>query len=217
VTAPERRSPECGPRIVKAPPRIATPDDVSEPDRRDVNELVRRLGDGDAAVAEQLLPLVYDELRGVARALFLAQPAGHTLQPTALVHEAWLKLVGRGQGLESWSHFFSVAARAMRQVLTDHARARRTDRRGKGWRRITLDGDLAGGPRDCDLVDLDDALRRLQQANERHARVVELKLFAGLSSDEIAALLGVTTRTVQLDWRSASAFLRHVLEDGETP
>lgn len=190
---------------------------MSEPDADRVSELVRRLGRGEGAVADELLPLVYEELRGVAHALFLRQPESHTLQPTAVVHEAWLKMAGNARGLEGRSHFFAVAARAMRQVLTDHARARRTHRRGRGWRRVTLDGDVAAGPRDCDLTDLDDALRRLQQANERHARVVELRLLAGLSHAEIAEVLGVTPRTVQMDWRAASAFLRHVLEDPEMP
>lgn len=174
--------------------------------------LVQRLGDGDGAVAEELLPLIYDELRAIANRLFARQPEGHTLQPTAVVHEAWLKLAGGQQNWEGRSHFFSVAARAMRQVLTDHARARRTDRRGRGWHRVTFDDRLAGKP-DYDLVDVDAALQRLAQANERHARVVELRLFAGLSCEEIAGVLGVTSRTIRLDWRAASAWLRHILED----
>jgi RNA polymerase sigma factor (TIGR02999 family) len=189
---------------------------VPEPDPHRVTQLVQRLGDGDAAVAEELLPLVYEQLRTVANAMFLRQPEGHTLQPTALVHEAWLKLAGSEKGLEGRSHFFSVAARAMRQVLTDHARARRTDRRGKGWRRLTFADNLADKPREYDLVDVDDALQRLAQANERLARVVELKLFAGLSLDEMVAVLGVTPRTIQLDWRAARAFLRHILEDPQS-
>ena len=152
----------------------------------------------------------------MADALFARQPKGHTLQPTAVVHEAWLKLAGREQGWEGRSHFFSVAARAMRQVLTDYARARRTDRRGKGWQKVTFDDHLASGRPDCDLVDLDDALQQLAQANERHARVVELRLFAGLSLPEIAAVIGVTARTIQMDWRSARAYLGHVLGGPET-
>ena len=178
-----------------------------------VTQLIQRLNSGDAAVAEELLPLVYDELRAVARALFVWQPQGHTLLPRALVHEAWLKLSGNERGFETRTHFFSVAARAMRQVLTDHARAGLTDKRGKGWRKVTIDDQMAGKQQDYDLVALDDALVHLAQANERHARVVELRLFAGLSLPEIATLLDVTPRTVQLDWRSASAYLRHLLED----
>lgn len=177
-----------------------------------MTELVRRLGDGDAAVAEELLPLVYEQLRGVANALFARQPEGHTLQPTALVHEAWLKLAGSDQGWEGRSHFFAVAARAMRQVLTDCARARRTDQRGKGWHKVTFDDQLGGENRGYDLVDMDDALQHLAEADARLARVVELRLFAGLTTNELAAVLGVTPRTIQLDWRAASAFLRDTLE-----
>ncbi len=177
-----------------------------------VTELVRRLGEGNPVVAEELLPLVYDELRGIANALFQRQHQGHTLQPTAIVHEAWLKLAGSERGWEGRSHFFAVAARAMRQVLTDSARARRTDRRGKGWQRVTLDDRAGAEHRDYDLVDMDDALQQLARANERHARVVELRLFGGLTVDEIAELLGVSPRTIKLDWRSARAWLRLVLE-----
>ncbi len=185
---------------------------MEEPPPQRVTQLVRRLGDGDAAVAEELLPLVYEELRAIANGLFARQPDGHTLQPTALVHEAWLKLAGSDQGWETRSHFFSVAARAMRQVLTDSARARRTDRRGKGWKKVTFGDHLALEQPDYDLVDMDDALQRLSQAYERHDRVVELRLFAGLTVDEVASLLGVTPRTIKLDWRSARAWLRHALE-----
>jgi RNA polymerase sigma factor (TIGR02999 family) len=178
-----------------------------------VTQLIRRLGDGDPAVGEELLPLVYEELRTVAGALFAAQPKGHTLQPTALVHEAWIKLAGSHQGLEGRSHFFSIAARAMRQVLCDSARARRADRRGKGWRKVTFAEGLMGKEQDFDLVDMDEALQRLAAANERHARVVELRWFAGLTFAEVASVLGVTERTCQMDWRSARAFLSHVLAD----
>jgi RNA polymerase sigma factor (TIGR02999 family) len=191
---------------------------LAQPEPHRVTQLILRLGDGDPAVAEELLPLVYDELRGVAQRLFTREPHGHTLQPTALVHEAWLKLAGGDQAWETRSHFFSVAARAMRQVLTDHARARRADKRGggrgggEGWQKVTFDDNVVGKQQTYDLVDIDDALKRLGQANERHARVVELKLFAGLSLPEIAKMLNVTPRTIQLDWRSARAYLGHILE-----
>jgi RNA polymerase sigma factor (TIGR02999 family) len=149
----------------------------------------------------------------VAQRLFTREPRDHTLQPTALVHEAWLKLAGHEPAWETRTHFFSVAARAMRQVLSDHARARRADKRGEGWQQVTFDGDAIGRQQAHDLVDIDDALNRLGQANARHARVVELKLFAGLSLPEIAEMLDLTPRTVQLDWRAARAFLGHILED----
>lgn len=186
---------------------------MPDPASNRVTKLLKRLDTGEASVAEELLPLVYDELRGIANRLFAGQARGHTLQPTALVHEAWLKLAGHEQVWETRGHFFSVAARAMRQVLTDHARALRTERRGKAWRRVTLDDQQLGQERSYDLVDIDDALQGLATANERHGRVVELKLFAGLSLPEIAAVLNVTPRTVQLDWRSARAYLSHVLDE----
>ncbi len=185
---------------------------MTDPSSSRVTELVLRLGAGEAEVADELLPLVYDELRAVADRLFVRQPAGHTLQPTVVVHEAWLKMAGPEPGWEGRSHFFSVAARAMRQVLIDHARARRADRRGRGWQKVTFDERLGGECTDYDLVDLNDALERLAQANERHARVVELRLFAGLTVDEVAEVIGVTPRTIKLDWRSARAWLRHALE-----
>jgi RNA polymerase sigma factor (TIGR02999 family) len=185
---------------------------VPESPERRVTELVRRLSDGDSTVAEELLPLVYDQLCAIANGMFARQPEGHTLQPTALVHEAWLKLAGSGQQWEGRTHFFAVAAKAMRQVLTDHARARRTDRRGKGWRKMTFDEQVIGESKDYDLVDLDDALQNLSLANERYARVVELRLFGGLTVDEVAKELSLTPRTIKLDWRSARAWLRHALE-----
>jgi RNA polymerase sigma-70 factor, ECF subfamily len=177
-----------------------------------VTELVRSLGNGNPSIAEELLPLVYDELRGIANALFARQHQGHTLQPTAVVHEAWLKLAGHKDGWEGRSHFFAVAARAMRQVLTDSARARRTERRGNGWQRVTFEDQVGTEPKDYDLVDLDDALKRLGEANERLARVVELRMFGGLTVDEVAKLLDVTPRTIKLDWRTARAWLRDALE-----
>ena len=185
---------------------------VSDADTRQVTELVRRLGQGGDEVADELLPLVYERLRAIANAQFARQPEGHTLQATAIVHEAWIKLAGGERDWEGRSHFFAVAAKAMRQVLTDYARARRTDRRGQGWRRLTFDESLSSEQPDHDLLDMEDALQRLAEANERHARVVELRLFGGLTVDEIAQLLGVTPRTIKLDWRSARAWLRHALE-----
>lgn len=185
---------------------------MHDPASHDVTRLLGHLGGGDPGVAEQLLPLVYDELHAVAERLFVRQPSGHTLQPTALVHEAWLKLAGSNQDWETRGHFFSVAARAMRQVLTDSARRRRSDRRGGGVHRVTFDDQVVGERDGYELLDIDEALQHLAEANERHARVAELRLFTGMALDEIAKLLGVTLRTVQMDWRAASAYLRHVLE-----
>ncbi|MFO1077285.1 MAG: sigma-70 family RNA polymerase sigma factor [Planctomycetota bacterium] len=184
---------------------------LPEPAARRVTELVRQLGGGDPAIAQELLPLVYDQLRAIAGGIFARQPGGHTLQPTALVHEAWLKLGNSEEGWQTRNHFFAVAARAMRQVLTDHARARRADKRGKGVQKVTFDDQLGAASHDYDLIDVSEAIERLATANERHARVVELRLFAGLTVDEVADVLDLTPRTVKLDWRSARAWLQHAL------
>jgi RNA polymerase sigma factor (TIGR02999 family) len=156
---------------------------------------------------------LYAELRNVAGRLLRHEADGHTLQPTALVHEAWLKLAGE-HGLQPTDrqHFLALAARAMRQVLVDSARRRRAGKRGGGAVNITLSDDVSGVamPLD-DLIAVDDALTRLAANDERLARVVELRFFAGLSEEEIAAALDVTTRTVQRDWVKARAWLHSEL------
>lgn len=200
-------------QVLEATERYAASVASSDPHR--VTELVSRLGEGDAEIADELLPLVYDELRDIANALFSRQPQGHTLQPTALVHEAWLKLAGHEGPLDTKSHFFAVAARAMRQVLTDSARARRANKRNRGQHRITFVDQVGAEDKGYDLVDVDDALRELAEAHERLAKVVELRWFAGLTIDEVAAVLGLTPRTIQLDWRAARAWLRQALEGPE--
>ncbi len=184
--------------------------------RPDVTRLLARMKGGDEGAEEQLLPLVYGELRGLARAVFAGRTAGNTLQPTALVHEAWLKLDGHLGSVEDRRHFFLLAGRAMRQVLADHARARRSQKRGGGAARVTLDTDLnaAAEDRSVDLVDLDDSLRALAERNERHARVAELRLFSGLSIEETAAALDVSARSVDADWAMAKAWLRRELAPG---
>ena len=177
------------------------------PNPTQVTLLLKRLSDGDLPAGEELLPLIYDELRALASGIFRHQTPGHTLQPTALVHEAWLK-VGGEREWDGRQHFFAVAARAMRQVLTDHARRARTEKRGGGRRHVTLDLDEGDGVASgFDLVELDDALEKLGRANERYLRIFELRQLAGLSSEEIAKILDVTPRTVQLGWRAVRAFL----------
>jgi RNA polymerase sigma-70 factor (ECF subfamily) len=164
---------------------------------------------GDAGAAEALLPLVYAELGELARRLFSRERIGHTLQPTALIHEAWVKLTGNLAGIRDRHHFFVIASRAMRQVLTDHARSGRCQKRGDGRPRVTLDETLgmtnAAG---LDFVDLDDSLTRLSILNPRHARVVELRVLGGLTIAETAEVLGVGHATVERDWFTARAWLR---------
>jgi RNA polymerase sigma factor (TIGR02999 family) len=177
----------------------------------EVTRLLRKWSAGDKDALEKLLPLVYDELRRRAGAYLRAERAGHTLQPTALVHEAYLKLVG-GDAIE-WkdrAHFFGVAARAMRQVLVDHARARNAAKRGEGQVLVALDaaGDAATQPRNLDLLDLDRALSKLAGLDERQSRLVELRLFAGLTIEESAEVLQISHATVSREWKHAEAWLQ---------
>jgi RNA polymerase sigma factor (TIGR02999 family) len=173
----------------------------------------------DRAAAEALAPTVYSELRALAGALFSDQPAGHTLQPTALVNEVYLKLGSTASG--RWNdrhHFMALAARAMRQVLTDHARAKRALKRGGAAAQLTLVEDQTGGAGvEIDPIELDDTLNELARFNDRYARVVELRYLAGLTIDEVATVLSVSRRTVELDWRAARAWLRVHLEPEATP
>lgn len=164
--------------------------------------------------AEELFPRLYSELREIADRLLRREAVGHTLQPTALVHEAWFKLAGPNAPRPvDRVHFLAIAARAMRQVLVDHARRRRTRKRGGDTIELAVADDRLGFavPLD-DLIAVDDALTRLAGRSERLARVVELRFFAGLSEDETARALEVTTRTVQRDWAKARAWLHAELD-----
>lgn len=178
--------------------------------------LLGKLAGGDDAAAAQLLPLVYDELRAVAGMYFRHQPRDHTLQPTALVHEAYLRLIDQSRhGWESRAHFLAVASLAMRQILVNHAERRATAKRGGGLRRLTLEAALTPAPQpEVDLLALDAAIARLSQLSERMARVVELRYFGGLSVDEVAHVLRVSKRTVEGDWKTARAWLARELGDG---
>ena len=188
----------------------------------DVTEIVRELGREGAeppATAEKLFPVVYDELRRLARGYMSREPAGHTLQPTALVHEAFLKLVDQTRA--DWkgkTHFFAVGARVMRRLLVDHARERGAAKRGAGWQRVTLSGAFGSDPGEGlapeRLLDLNAALERLAELDEREARVVTLRYFGGLTVEQVAEVLGVSRRTVDNDWRHAQAWLRHELSGG---
>lgn len=170
--------------------------------------------DPSAADAEELFPQLYAELREIADRLLRGEMTGHTLQPTALVHEAWFKLAGpRAPRPVDRTHFLALAARAMRQVLVDHARRRRALKRGGDAVDLSIADDRLGFsiPLD-DLLSVDDALTRLGEQSPRLARVVELRFFAGLSEEETARALEVTTRTVQRDWAKARAWLHAELE-----
>lgn len=161
-------------------------------------------------VAAQLLPLVYDELRTLAGRYLRRERKGHTLSPTALVHEAFLRLVDQDRvDWQGKTHFMAVSAEAMRRILIDHARTRKRSKRGRDWRRVAFDhvvSELA--ILDTDIIDFRDALEKLASLDARQARVEELRLFAGLSMDEISTVLGVSKRTVEGDWTHAKAWLR---------
>jgi RNA polymerase sigma factor (TIGR02999 family) len=188
---------------------------VSDVPKIEITQFLGRLAGGDAAAAEGLYPAVYQELRGIAARWFRRSDRELTLQPTALVHEAYMHLVDQTHA--DWrnrSHFFAVAAMAMRQILIQHARKRGALKRGSDWGRITLSqAALVEDRKTVDLLDLDAALTELQQLHERQARVVELRFFGELSVDETAMVLGVSPRTVKLDWRMARAWLRSKLTE----
>jgi RNA polymerase sigma factor (TIGR02999 family) len=180
-----------------------------------VTRLLQDMQRGDPAAADKLVPIVYRELRQIAGALMRGERADHTLQPTAVVHEALLRLMkGQPVSIENRSHFFAIAARIMRQLLVDHARRRVSDKRGgKGKRKVELEEGLALTPeQSTDVLALHDALGRLELLDERQARIVEMHYFAGNSVEEIAAVLGVSDRTVKRELQTARLFLRQQLK-----
>lgn len=169
---------------------------------------------GDSCAASRLLPLVYGELRAAAGRILRQERRGHTLQPTALVHEAYLRLIDINRvDWQGKTHFFAMAATQMRRILVEHARKAAAVKRGGPWRRVTLSDSVGQAPGDpVELLALDQTLDRLQQISPRQAKVAELRLFAGLDSKEIALALGVTDRTIRGDWRVAQAWLARELE-----
>ena len=169
---------------------------------------------GDAAALEQLIPAVYRELHSMAERYLRSESAGHTLQPTALVHEAYLRLIDQTQvEWQSRAHFFGVAAQMMRRILVDHAKAKHRDKRGGGAVKLSLDEALNyGQERATELVALDDALQSLAALDERKSRVVELRYFGGLSVEEAAQVLDISPQTVIRDWNMAKAWLYQQLK-----
>ena len=184
------------------------------PDNSSITKILLDLrSDGNDAF-EVLFPLVYDELRNIAGGYFSRERSDHTLQPTALVHEAFLRLSKQNSiDYESRTHFFGVAARLMREILIDHARQHNSQKRGGGSQtRITLDGAVDfGDKQQLDVLAVDEALVKLEDLDERQARIVEMKFFAGLNIDDIATVLDVSPATVKREWSSARLFLSRLL------
>jgi len=181
----------------------------------ETTEILRDIANGDTSAADRLLPLVYTQLRALAGSYMRNEPAAHTLQPTALVHEAFLKLVDqRRVDWKGRTHFFAVGAQIMRRLLVDHARARGRNKRGGGRRRIALDeGVKLSTRRDEDLLAVNEALEKLAKLDERQAKIVELRFFGGLTVEEVAEVLGVSKRTVEAEWTVIRAWLRRELSD----
>ena len=189
---------------------------MSSESPQDVTRLLHDWSDGDADAPARLMPLVYDELRRLARDYLRRERAGHTLQPTALIHEAYLRMVD--QTRVSWqnrAHFFGSAARAMRRILVDHARTQQAAKRGGGAPKVSLDeaATVAAPSGDTDLVALDGALQSLAVSYPRQSEVVELKFFGGLEAREIAEVLQVSEKTILRDWNFAKLWLQRELSD----
>jgi RNA polymerase sigma factor (TIGR02999 family) len=189
---------------------------MSEPDPGELTQTLLDLGSGaldDGDAREKIFHVAYEELRRVAGGLMRRERADHTLQPTVLVHEAYLRLADDTHlKWQNRAHFFGIAARAMRQLLVEHARRRGAEKRGGGLERVTLDDRLGvAAVNEFEILELEDALSRLGQMDERMARIVELRFFGGLSSEETAHVLGISRRTVTSDWRVAKMWLAHEL------
>ncbi len=181
----------------------------------DVTRLLGEIGRGQKQAVNDLLPLVYDELHRLARSYFRRERGEHTMQPTALVHEAYIRMVDQRAPLESRSHFMAVAATQMRRVLLDYARKHRAARRGGDGQKVLLEDTMAiCEQRPVDVILLDSALDRLAVLDSRQAQLVELRFFAGLSVEETAEVMGISPATVKRSWSSARAFLHREITGG---
>ena len=182
---------------------------VNDYTTENVTQLLVELSNGNHAVVDALLPLIYDELRNLAANYLRRERRDHTLQPTALVHEAYLRLVDqRSVNWQNRAHFFGVAAQLMRRILVDHARAHNAEKRGHDFQKLSLDENIdKADERSAELIALDDALKELAEIDEQKSRIVELRYFGGLTVEETAEVLGVTPVTIKRHWRMAKAWL----------
>jgi RNA polymerase sigma factor (TIGR02999 family) len=178
-----------------------------------VTELLSDWSHGNQAALDKLMPLIYDELRRLAHHYMSREHAGHTLQTTALVNEAYLRLIGRrDMHWQNRAHFFAISAQLMRRILVDHARAHTRIKRGGGTHLLTLDeGAVVSRERAAEVIALHDALNELAALDPRQSRIVELRFFGGLSIEETTEVLGLSAATIKREWRTAKAWLYHVL------
>ena len=194
------------------------PPEEGLPSRADITQWLAVCREGDTADLERLLPLVYDELHRQAMRAFSRERPGHTLQPTALVNEVYLRLAD--QNAMKWQNraqFFGIAAQMMRRILVSHARARQAAKRGGGETLITLEESVAAAPRrDVNLLALDEALQKLESVDAKKSRLVELRFFSGLSVEETAEVMGVSPRTIDRQWQTAKAWLHREIAAGES-
>ena len=175
---------------------------------REITQLLLEWSKGDRNALDRLMPLVYEELHQLARRYMATEPPGHTLQTTALIHEAYLRLIDQKEAPQNRTHFFAIAAQAMRRVLVDHARSRDAAKRGGGAPKVCLEGAVLPSEEQAEeLVALDHALRALEAVDPRKSRVVELRYFGGLSVEETAEVLEVAPVTVMRDWKLAKAWI----------
>jgi len=186
------------------------------PSQHDVTQRLLAWSDGDREALDQLIPLVYDHLRQLARRYMRRERAGHTLQTTALVNEVYLRLIDQRQvHWQNRAHFFAIAAQLMRRIVVDHARTQHRAKRGGGAERLSLDEAALMSPaQSAEMLALDEALQSLAKIDNRKAQVIEMRYFGGLSVEEAAAVLGVSENTVIRDWALAKAWLRREM-DGE--
>ena len=190
---------------------------MTQTSSQEITHLLLAWGEGDEAAFDKLMPMVYQELRRLAKRYMSRQRPGHTLQTTALVNEAYLRLIDSSRvRWQNRAHFFAVSAQLMRRILVDFARSRNNLKRGGGVQRVTLDNDLqVASERGTDLIALDDALKELASFNQRQSQIVELRYFGGLSEEETAEVLKVSPRTVRRDWSQARAWLYRQLSREE--
>jgi RNA polymerase sigma factor (TIGR02999 family) len=203
--------------VKSSPHDPETPEQAPLPDRGEVTRWLIAGTGGDAHALESLLPLVYDELHRQAVRFFRRERADHTLQPTALVNEVYLRLINQNEVTwQNRAQFFGIAAQMMRRILVSHARGREAKKRGGAAQHITLQEDLAAAPqRDLNLLALDDALTRLESVDPDKSRMVELRFFSGMSVEETADVMGVSPRTIDRQWQTAKAWLHREISSGK--